>query len=81
MLDILLAADFSYLLFSPLFKSKGVITSLFASDPTGNEGLLAPGCSGEGAGELEIFPLGILLDNFTLETDLVGVITAAEAGE
>jgi hypothetical protein len=43
--------------------------------------LLAPGCSGEGAGEFEIFPLGILLDNFTLETDLVGVITAAEAGE
>lgn len=55
------------------------MTSLFASDPTGNEGLLAPGCSGEGAGELEIFPLRILLDNFTFETDLVGVITAAGA--
>ena len=57
------------------------MTSLFASDPTGNEGLLSPGCSGEGAGELEIFPLGMLLDNFTFKTDLVGVITAAGVGE
>ena len=56
------------------------MTSLFASDPIGNEGILAPGCSGEGAGEVEKFPLGILLDNFTLETDLVGAITAAGAG-
>lgn len=59
------------------------MTSLFASDPTGNEEIFAPGCSGEGAGagEVEKFPLGILLDNFTLETDLVGAITAAGAGK
>jgi hypothetical protein len=57
------------------------MTSLFAFDPTGNEGLLSPGCSREVVGELEIFPLGILLDNFTFKTDLVGVITAARVGE
>jgi hypothetical protein len=55
------------------------MTSLFASDPPGNEGIFAPGFSGEVAGEIEKFPLGILLDNFTLETDLVGAITAAGA--
>jgi hypothetical protein len=34
-----------------------------------------------GTGEVEKFPLGVLLDNFTLETDLVGAITAAGAGQ
>uniref|UniRef100_A0A0A9DIL8 Uncharacterized protein n=1 Tax=Arundo donax TaxID=35708 RepID=A0A0A9DIL8_ARUDO len=76
-LDILPGVAFSSLLFSSLFISKGVMTSLFASDPTGNEGMLALGCSGEGAGEVVKFPLGILFDNFTLETDLVGAIIAA----
>jgi hypothetical protein len=79
-LDILLGVTFSVLLLSSLFKSIGVMTSLLASDPTGNEGMLASG-SGEGTGEVEKFPLGVLLDNFTLETDLVGAITAAGAGQ
>jgi hypothetical protein len=79
-LDILLGVTFSILLMSSLFKSKGFMTSLLASDPTGNEGMLAPG-SGDGAGEVEKFPLGVLLDNFTLETDLVGAITAAGADQ
>jgi hypothetical protein len=79
-LDILLGVTFSVLLLSSLFKSIGVMTSLLASNPTGNEGMLAPG-SGEGTGEVEKFPLGVLLDNFTLETDLVGPITAAGTGQ
>jgi hypothetical protein len=53
------------------------MTSLFASDPATNEGMLDPGCSGEGAGEVEILPFVILLlDSFTLEIDLVGITAA-----
>lgn len=38
--------------------------------------MLGPGCSGEGTGEAEILPLGILLGSFTLEIDLVGMTVA-----
>ncbi len=57
------------------------MTSLFTSDPVGTEGMLGPGCSGESAGEVEKFAFGTLLDSFTLETDLVGAITAAGVGQ
>jgi hypothetical protein len=53
------------------------MTSLFASDPAANEGMLGPRCSGEGAGEVEILPFVILLlDSLTLEIDLVGITAA-----
>ena len=53
------------------------MTSLFASDPAANKGMLDPCCSGEGAGEVEIFPFVVLLlGSFTFETDLVGITAA-----
>jgi len=53
------------------------MTSLFASDPATNEGMLDPDCSGEGAGEVEIFCFVVLLlGSFTLEIDLVGITAA-----
>ena len=53
------------------------MTSLLASDPAANEGMLDPGCSGEGAGEIEIFRFVVLLlGSFTLEIDLVGITAA-----